>query len=376
MYARLGPRFHQINLLMLELNYRTVPTSRTDTLARVLDCGSDNHGSLYGIYEPNLKVDEQCLNLEPYYKCDQCKSSINVHSASGTRFEMHGGWFCSFCNHYNQVGEVPKADSFLVDAGYASGQPRTVVIIDINTTFPEDLEVLKEIDYCELGSLCLITIQDGSVIVRGGKENTIVKADSNKVNNHLKKFDSLWFVNTFRLMQDNIWINSEQFQHAVKSLNISVSPSKKRCGRHTALAFFVASCLSPRQVIAFIMGPSTMAPGKVISIDRKNHIRQHRNIEEGKDMKYWKDSKTFYLNLSKYSNFVNITMFISSLDQVGVWEMLPCLKEVIQYESFADFNFRNDWETFVRTRASYNILDIDVFTSNKLASIKWDHWTG
>lgn len=351
---------------MFELNYGAVPTSRTDCLARVLDCGDDNRGSISAICEPDLTIDgnSSLASSENYTNCKICGGFANFLCSRDSR----AGWFCSFCNAYNELGNIPLSSSYLKHLGTAAvpTHSKFAIIIDLNCEFEENLDALKMLQFGSVQSLALITIEDGSVTIHTDGSHITVDAESSSCISHLKKLDTEWFIAKYGLLVRKIWTDQISFGAKLAELLCQRTRSKKRCRRNTALAIFLAQCLNPSQSIAFVFGPCTVAPGKVISMDRKNHIRQHRNIEEDKDVKYWKPSREFYNKMSKSLKFAPCTVFVASMDQVGIWEMRSCLNNFIQYESFNDRNFIYDWQAYIQGKGCYEITRIVIKTSNKL----------
>ncbi|CDO93189.1 unnamed protein product [Kluyveromyces dobzhanskii CBS 2104] len=351
---------------MIELNYGAVPTSRTDSLARLLDCGDDNRGSISAICESDLTIhDELALQQSVNYTaCENCGGFVNYLCSR----DFRKGWFCSFCNSYNESGDIPSSLSYSKQLGIASSgtNSKAVVIIDLNCEFAEDLKALKRLQFSDVDSWALITIGNGTVTVHSDQQSITIDAESSSMLSHLKKFDTEWFNDKYRLSNQNIWTDQTTFRAKVHTLLPQQNNKKKRCKRNVALAIFLASCLKPQRSIGFVFGPGTVAPAKVISLDKKNHIRQHRNIEEGKDLKYWKNAIDFYRKMSESGSFVPCSLFIASMDQAGVWEMKPCLNNVVQYESFDDFNFEYDWLSYIGKQGCYVISQISLKCSSKL----------
>lgn len=355
---------------MIELNYGAVPTSRTDTLARVLDCGDDNTGCISAICEPQLTIHEpmdfgSSVGILPCKDCSGYANYLSPKSPDGK-----AGWFCSFCNAFNETGVTPESGFYVKRLGSVNDldPSRTVVIVDLNSEFENDISILKSLEFGTPLSLALVTIEDGSVSIHCSDfSRVIIDAESSKANSKLMKLDFNWFIVKYGLASSKFYMDNETFASKLTQLQFVNNPkSKKRCKRNTALAIFLASCLKPSRSIALIFGPCTVGPGKVISMTRKNHIRQHRNIEGGQDLKYWKEARNFYKGMSSSADFVQCSMFICSLDQIGMWEMEPCLAEVIQYESLSDTNFKYDWETFINNKSEYGITELKIKTSKRL----------
>ncbi|OLL24880.1 Protein transport protein SEC23 [Neolecta irregularis DAH-3] len=105
--------------------------------------------------------------------------------------------------------------------------------------------------------------------------------------------------------------------------------SDKRPTRCTGAALSVAVSLletafpgAGARIMLFAGGPATEGPGSVVSIELKEPIRSHHDIEKD-NIKYYKKAVKFYENLAKRAstNGHVVDIFAACLDQTGMLEM-------------------------------------------------------
>lgn len=94
----------------------------------------------------------------------------------------------------------------------------------------------------------------------------------------------------------------------------------------TAAAAIAAATPKMGKILLFTGGPCTRGPGAVISTDKADMMRFHRDIIEG-DTPYYAAANNFYNTLEPRLTAANacLDVFAQSLDQVGVMEMRRCI---------------------------------------------------
>ena len=94
----------------------------------------------------------------------------------------------------------------------------------------------------------------------------------------------------------------------------------------TAAAAVASATVKMGKILLFTGGPCTRGPGAVISTDKADMMRFHRDIIEG-DTPYYAAAFNFYNMLEPRLTAANASLdvFAQSLDQVGVMEMRRCI---------------------------------------------------
>jgi protein transport protein SEC23 len=82
------------------------------------------------------------------------------------------------------------------------------------------------------------------------------------------------------------------------------------------------------RIMMFVGGPPTAGPGMVVSVDAKETIRSHHDLQKG-DAPHYKKAMTFFETLADraVTNGHVIDIFACSLDQVGLAEMRVCVEK-------------------------------------------------
>jgi protein transport protein SEC23 len=93
-----------------------------------------------------------------------------------------------------------------------------------------------------------------------------------------------------------------------------------------AAAAVAASSVKMGKILLFTGGPCTRGPGAVVSTDKADMMRFHRDIIEG-ETPYYAAAFNFYSALEPRLTAANacLDVFAQSLDQVGVMEMRRCI---------------------------------------------------
>jgi protein transport protein SEC23 len=103
----------------------------------------------------------------------------------------------------------------------------------------------------------------------------------------------------------------------------------KRPLRASGVALSVAASLMklafpnhPARILAFLNGPCTEGPGQVVSVERKEVIRAHSDIQKGQ-APFWDKACKYYRQLAETLVADNISCDIcaAALDQCGIAEM-------------------------------------------------------
>ncbi|CAJ1986707.1 protein transport protein SEC23 [Leishmania donovani] len=97
-------------------------------------------------------------------------------------------------------------------------------------------------------------------------------------------------------------------------------------GKHVKAATAPGGNVKMGKILLFTGGPCTRGPGAVVSTDKADMMRFHRDIIEG-DTPYYEAAFNFYNALEPRMIAANtcLDVFAQSLDQVGVMEMRRCI---------------------------------------------------
>jgi protein transport protein SEC23 len=115
------------------------------------------------------------------------------------------------------------------------------------------------------------------------------------------------------------------------------------------------------RILSFVGGPCTMGPGQVASLEKKDALRSHADLEK-KKAPYVEDAIQFYTDLAAKLNSIHVVLdaFVCSLDQVGLMEMSHCILKtgglIVMGESFNQSLFKESLRR-VFTRISSNAFD-------------------
>ncbi|SCV03404.1 LAME_0H10154g1_1 [Lachancea meyersii CBS 8951] len=328
---------------MLEPAFNVLPTSRLEAELQMPYLHEPGHVDM--LYETNNDVPET-RSRKTLQICRSCGAAIMDKCAV-----IQDQWACSFCNTYNPLQEKApntpyevEISSFLPESSPLSVQ--NVLVLDLCVNGPIELESLKEVIIAKVSSCSpdasygLITLNSGVVKVHSTSTECIFSADDSSTVSRAKKLDAQQFIDKFPPLNE-LWITSSQLIDAVNRLQPENYGNDQRPKRASGLAFFVASLYShtpecPVSVTAFISGPCTVGPGKVVPKNKKFHIRQHYELDANRD-KYFHFARSFYKQLV---DKVEVRVFISNLDQVGVVELAPICIEIDQFDSFSDERFQ------------------------------------
>ncbi|EPY54023.1 GTPase activating protein Sec23b [Schizosaccharomyces cryophilus OY26] len=133
-------------------------------------------------------------------------------------------------------------------------------------------------------------------------------------------------------------------------------PLGKRASRCTGAALKISATLleiafpkSGARIELFAGGPCTVGPGQVVSVELKEPIRSHSELENDK-AKHFKKAKKFYKEeaqrLSEQGHAVDI--FAGCLDQVGIMEMESLVNytggHIVLSDSFSTSIFKQSYQ--------------------------------
>lgn len=371
---------------MAYFNYTILPTAREDALNQFP--GLEGNGHISCIYQPFQKTGG--IQSLKYVQCEKCLGCYSQNCRILDIFGDGSKWICKFCNAYNRWEDEMKlvGDTYTVrcDASEPVTQTSTIIIID-TICAEEELYDLKEgVKNVVLGltdeRFAVISLNcSGDVTLHSScsvDQNLVFSVNHSNVVKHTSKLDEGYFMKHIRNAQDKIWFETEsEIAAAFTSLKLKKSATdKKRPKRATGLAIFLAAILSKlptartfSHILSFLAGPCTKGPGKVISRDCKQHIRQQRDFNSN-SLKYYYTASKFYESLSqKYP--ANYEIFVSCLDQVGISEMSALTRSsmaVQQVDSFSDLRFQETLKSYVELRNLHSVYDsqIKIVTSETL----------
>ena len=116
-------------------------------------------------------------------------------------------------------------------------------------------------------------------------------------------------------------------------------------------AISILECIGrndPSRILVFLGGPGTVGDGKIVGRELKETIRNFVDFEKGNDnIKYYKDAKNFYDNLSirLALNGIILDLFSCCLNQVGLYEMKNLVNKsggtMIFTDSFSTMIFKD-----------------------------------
>ncbi|CEP63755.1 GTPase-activating protein NEL1 LALA0_S09e01772g [Lachancea lanzarotensis] len=332
---------------MLEAAFTVLPTTRLEAELQMPYLHEPGHVDM--LYEVNGLVQDSKLR-KLFQKCESCGAGIM------DKCVMHQDqWVCAFCNKFNPIIEKAPATPYEVEVAETPSnmEPSTfdnVLIIDLLFNTPEELQSIKDLVVTRIQTgrpdarYGLITLFNGGVNLHTAMTQHAFSVDDSSISAKAKSLDTEHFIQKLRPV-DSLSLTTDQLIHALNSLApLSFDSKDQRPKRATGLAFFLANIYSHRQaavcpvsVTAFINGPCTVGPGKVIPKSKKYHMRQHHELDARRD-KYFNPARAFYQQLTEE---IEVRLFISNLDQIGVVEMMPVCVEVEQFDSFTDYRFMN-----------------------------------
>lgn len=331
-------------------NYGVLPASRNEALN---DVGDDGH--IHCLYQPLRGKQHQ---LQGSIKCSKCQGCYGRSRIVESQDGKH--WICVFCNAYNDwMTDMSECESYVSRTGAATIAEKLVIVVD-TICDPSELQALQKSLVLERQSkYALVTLQrHGDVTVHSPKGNRVFSSKHHKVESSAKKLSEDYFNKHL----EDPWFDANGVMNALSSLTAKdVSGNSKRAKRATGLALFLASILGD-QVLCFLAGPCTEGPGKVVSKEKRHHMRQQQDID--KSAKYVKDATGFYSQLAPRASFA---VFASSLDQIGFMEMSELLSTAAQYDSFTDIRFIHSLQKYLELRrTAISNIQLTVVTSDRL----------
>ncbi|AGO09923.1 AaceriAAL068Cp [[Ashbya] aceris (nom. inval.)] len=335
---------------MLQSSYGTTPSTRNEALQQVIDRDENGHFCTVYDFEICKEADE---DVAP---CNKCLSYPNS-SCKVVREQ----WMCSFCGSWNAaagVGTRQWGANYAVSLGASPAASQMVFVVDLLMEAAE-LQELKTHVATLVGNISgrfgLITLTDGAVTVSrgGGRAEVAVPTDEYR-KFQLERLDPRHILKYIGEVSE-LWLTAEELIVAVAALEaLPCCPVRdERPRRGTGIAFFVAALFNMHRVgfalkvLAFLSGPCTQGPGKVVSKSYKNHMRGHSELQN-KKARYSSQAADYYKSLREFAPTVNYDVFITSLDQTGVWEMSQCLNHVVQYDTLVEDRFHLDMNAYSR----------------------------
>ncbi|SCU87899.1 LADA_0E06898g1_1 [Lachancea dasiensis] len=334
---------------MLLSTFDVVPTSRLEAELQMPYLHEPGHFDV--LYESNNDV-EELRTRQVLQACSSCGAALMDKCAI-----IQEQWVCVFCQTYNPLTEKATATPYEVEvpSTESSGSPVSpapyeVLIIDLYTDTPQELASLKDaivskIRNCDPTFLFgLITIHPNSSVSAHTATGALSFAGQDAaILDSAKKFDLSYFKKVLPALPD-LLLPKEQLVSKLMGLAYPQHHCVKaqRAQRALGLALLLGSAYSRTpdnlpQSSAFVSGPCTVGPGKVIPKKINFHMRQHHDIDAHKD-KYFRPARTFF---QKVASAIQVQLFISNLDQVGVVEMAPACQQINQFDSFCDKRFKD-----------------------------------
>ncbi|SCU88469.1 LAFA_0E12882g1_1 [Lachancea sp. 'fantastica'] len=332
---------------MLEAAFTVVPTTRLEAELQMPYLHEPGHVDL--LYETDCNVHEPHLQ-NTFQKCVSCGAGIMDKCVM-----FQDQWVCAFCNKFNPVVEKAPATPYEVEITEPSSAAvpsniDNVLVIDLLVTTPDELQSIKDLVTARVkagksdATYGLVSITDGEVAVHTTSSCNTFSIDEHGVSAKAKSMDSQYFVEKLPPIVD-LSMTADQLIHSLTSLQPATLDNKdQRPRRATGVAFFLTSIYSqtqavghPVSVTAFISGPCTAGPGKVLPKNKKYHIRQHYELDARRD-KYFNSARGYYQQLSEK---IQVRLLISNLDQIGVVELAPVCLEIDQFDSFFEERFKN-----------------------------------
>ncbi|AQZ15920.1 YHR035W [Zygosaccharomyces parabailii] len=330
-------------------NYSVLPASRKEALKEV---GDDGH--VHCLYQPLMGKQ---VSLQGPFKCSNCRGCYGASRIVESQDGKH--WICVFCNTYNNwVADMPDCESYITKTGDKSKDQKLAIVVDTICDTNELQALQKSLTLDPQCKYALVTLQrNGDVTVHSPEGSRAFSSSHHKVELSLKKLNGDYFTKHLK----DPWYDVKGVTAAFAKLVAKDVHGNKRAKRATGLALFLASLLAD-QVMCFLTGPCTEGPGKVVSKEKRQHMRQQQDID--KSTKYVKDASNYYSKLAPRASFA---IFASSLDQVGFMEMSEILDTAAQFDSFTDARFDQSLQKYFQLRqTAITDVRLTVVTSERL----------
>ncbi|AEY94584.1 FAAL068Cp [Eremothecium gossypii FDAG1] len=335
---------------MLQASYGTAPSTRNEALQQVID--RDENGHFCAVYDFALCATTE-VGVSP---CGKCLAYPN----SACRV-VRERWLCAFCGSWNAaagVGARQRGAHYAVGLGTSPAAAQLVFVVDL-TMEAAELQALKTHVAALVGSVSgrfgLVTLTDGAVTVCGGRGRAAAVPTDEYRKFQLERLDPQPLLKRHLGEMSELWLTAEELLVAVGALEAQPcgAAQEERPRRGTGIAFFVAALFNMHRVgfalkvLAFLAGPCTQGPGKVVSKSYRNHMRGHSELQNRK-ARYSSQAADYYRSLREFAPAVSYDVFITSLDQTGVWEMAQCLNHVVQYDTLVEDRFHLDMHAYAR----------------------------
>ncbi|KAK2964792.1 putative Protein transport protein sec23 [Blattamonas nauphoetae] len=300
---------------------------------------------------------EQMILSEPVM-CERCKSIINYTCPIMTQQQA---WFCSVCRTQNRLPEryagvtrdnrPPELAYQTVEYVLPAQTPRwpTFFLVLDTVVLEHEFASLKEVITQTIQllpsefNIALITIGKAVRIYDLGSSDSVRSFAFSGT----KEYTTAQYAALLGLTNQPppsatgfyrprfVCPVSEASLNLTTILNkLKVDPNPPevnfRGQRATGGAIHLAVCLaealckdSPCRILTFLSGPCTVGLGQVNGIKEEEKMRQHRNIQDGTNLKYCKDATNFYNSVAKRAsiNGHSVDLFMGCIDQVGFFEM-------------------------------------------------------
>lgn len=373
---------------MAHFNYNVLPTSRSEALSQLL--GIEENGHIHCMYQPFSILEKPQQSILRHLstkqlKCKNCPGYYSSLSHIVQPSEAELLWICIFCNthniwnlEYNCLRDVPSAYTMKSDTGQDKQEDEATIFIIDTICHDEELNRLKLalkniVSTLNGGRYALISLSaSGDVTIHSSessKQNLIFSITHSKIESNLKKLNKHYFAKHISSDSNTIWFKTtDRLDYILKGLQAKDDrTAQRRPKRATGLSIFLAIVLCDIgqtkncHVVSFLSGPCTKGSGKVISRNKKSHMRQQHNLDSG-DAKYFNEAKRFYDSLAKNIG-LTFELFVSSLDQIGLLEMSKLSESslaVQQFDSFSDPRFETSLNSYIELRNSYAIYNVQV----------------
>ncbi|SCV05584.1 LANO_0H10704g1_1 [Lachancea nothofagi CBS 11611] len=354
---------------MIGPTFEVIPTSRLESELQLPYLHEPGHVDV--LYETNDHIDE--TRAKPVFQaCLSCGAAIIDNCAV-----IQDQWICPFCQNHNPLVQKPVATPYEVELpntsdSFEASDIHTVLIIDLCTHNKLELESLQRVLISRLercrseAKFGLITLRpDGNVTLHSDSSEICFSGNDVSTVTKAKNLDYQYFLSKLAKTSP-LCIAKKRAMDVVGQLSFSENKAKdQRPKRALGLSFLLAGLYPSADdfkvpVTAFITGPCTVGPGKVVAKNKKFYMRQHHDLDAGRD-KYFRSARRLFEHLSEK---VTVHLMIASLDQIGVVEMAPMCERIQQFDSYEEKRFQDLVPVF--SLAQDHVNEITVFASKGL----------
>lgn len=314
-------------------NWNTLPVTRND--ARQL-------GPLGCLYTPYNNAEEQVVAVDEVASCAHCQGFYSRLCPV-----VGGQWVCVLCGGKNPAFGATINGFTLDEDDYEYAYPHSeqsyVLIIDLNIPQQEwDVlihEIVISLEQMN-GSIAVISFDNHSHLWDPHHQHTFTFKDASS---QLNKQGDVFTTDKHQIVEH---------LHSLHPV-IQHDDNKTRSSRATGLALSIASKISSSaNSLLFISGPCTAGPGSVVSLDKSKNIRTFHDIQRNNTPLMHQATK-FYQSLD-----LQLSVFISCMDQIGLMEMSTLVDTVVMCDSFDTNLFKQSYHKLVNevTHAHMEVL--------------------